>query len=121
MLLLVGMMTPLAQMLSCGTDAALDQKQAAIARALEMEADRQKTAQYSPVLPLIEIEELWAIEDVREETDEQLVLGMTGPAGELGYDAQSRTFYCTLGLGTGDGIAWHGAGFGMASALQFSG
>jgi len=95
-------MVPIAEILSLDTAAEFDQKQTAIARALEMEAHREKNMQYSRVLPLMDIEEVWTIEDTREETDEQLVWGMSGPTGEMGYDAQSQTFYCTLGLDTGD-------------------
>ena len=49
----------------------------------------------------MDLEEIWAIEDAREETDAPLVFGMTGDQGEAGYDAQSRTFYYTLGMENG--------------------
>ncbi len=56
-----------------------------------------------PVMPCPEdIEELWAIEDAREESDAPLVTRLENGGQALGYDAQSNTFYCTLGLDTGD-------------------
>ena len=99
-LLLVALMVPAAQVLSRSTDKQLTQKQTAILHALEEEAARM-IPHRCDVLPVTDIEEIWAIEDTREETDKQLVLGMTGGTGEMGYDAQSGTFYCTLGLENG--------------------
>ena len=50
------------------------------------------------VQPVMEIEEIWAIEDAREESDEPLVTMLENRGVPLAYDAQSNTFYCTLGL-----------------------
>ncbi|MBR2943194.1 MAG: CotH kinase family protein, partial [Clostridia bacterium] len=97
-LLMAALLTPVAHMLSSSTDKQLDQKQEAISHALEMEAAR-KDRVYAQVQPVADIEAIWAIEDMREEADAQLVHGMLGGSGEMGFDAQSSTFYCTLGVG----------------------
>lgn len=100
--LLTALLTPLALMLTKSRDSMLDAKQAAIARALEMQAEREKADKRTPVQPVAEIEAIWAIEDARMEAEQPLVKEMYHGADRLGYDAQSNTFYCTLGLGTGD-------------------
>ena len=54
---------------------------------------------YRPVVgPVREIEEIWAIEDEREESEEPLVTRLFCNGAEAAYDAESNTFYCTLGL-----------------------
>lgn len=102
MLLLTALLAPLAQLLASGANTPLNQKQAAITRALEMEREREKMPAPVEVQTVTEIEKIWEIEDAREETDAQLVSSMTAGTGELGYDAESRTFYCTIGLENGD-------------------
>ena len=56
----------------------------------------------SPFAPVVEpakdIEEIWAIEDARSESDVPLVTALENHGVPLAYDAQSNTFYCTLGL-----------------------
>ena len=60
---------------------------------------------YAPVVePCREIEEIWAIEDARSESDTPLVTALENNGQALGYDAESNTFYCTLGLDNGE--AW---------------
>lgn len=55
---------------------------------------------YAPVVePCRDIEDIWAIEDVREESDTPLVTALDNNGQALGYDTASNTFYCTLGLG----------------------
>ena len=55
---------------------------------------------YAPVVgPVPDIEDVWAIEDAREESDTPLVTALDNNGQALGYDAASNTFYCTLGLG----------------------
>ena len=57
----------------------------------------------SPVLPCPEnIEDLWAIEDARQESEKPLVAVLSNGGVPLCYDAQENTFYCTLGLECGD-------------------
>lgn len=56
----------------------------------------------APVEPMREIEEIWAIEDARQESETPLVTAMDNFGVPLGYDRESNTFYCTLGLETGD-------------------
>ena len=58
---------------------------------------------YAPVVePVIGIEEIWAIEDARSESEMPLVTALENHGQALGYDAASNTFYCTLGMETGD-------------------
>lgn len=102
MLLLVTLLVPLAELLASGENTTLDQKQTAIARALEMEQEREKLAAPVPVQTAADIETIWALEDARTETGEQLIDSMFRGGDVLGYDAESRTFYCTLGMENGD-------------------
>ena len=61
------------------------------------------TSPYAPVVqPVMEIEEIWAIEDSRRESDAPLVTCLENHGMRLGYDAQENTFYCPIGLDTGD-------------------
>lgn len=58
---------------------------------------------YAPVVaPVMEIEEIWAIEDARMESGVPLVTMLENHGMRLGYDAQENTFYCPIGLETGD-------------------
>ena len=58
---------------------------------------------YAPVVePCRDIEAIWAIEDAREESDAPLVTALENNGQALGYDAESNTFYCTLGLNHGE-------------------
>ena len=58
---------------------------------------------YQPVVePVREIEEIWALEDAREESEEPLVTRLFCNGAEAAYDAESNTFYCTLGLENGE-------------------
>ncbi|MBR5302121.1 MAG: CotH kinase family protein [Clostridia bacterium] len=45
----------------------------------------------------LDIEALWALEDMRTEAEGPLVSAMKNGDAPLGYDAASNTFYCTLG------------------------
>ena len=58
---------------------------------------------YQPVVePVREIEEIWALEDAREESEEPLVTRLFCNGAEAAYDVESNTFYCTLGLENGE-------------------
>lgn len=58
---------------------------------------------YAPVVaPVVEIEEIWAIEDARSESETPLVTALTNHGVPLAYDALENTFYCTLGMDNGD-------------------
>lgn len=58
---------------------------------------------YAPqVEPVREIEKLWAIEDARQESETPLVTALENFGVPLGYDKESNTFYCTIGLDNGD-------------------
>ena len=59
---------------------------------------------YAPVVQPSpqEVETIWAIEDTRKESDVPLVSRLHYDGAPLAYDAQSNTFYCTLGMNQGD-------------------
>ena len=58
---------------------------------------------YAPVVePVAEIETIWAIEDAREESETPLVTALENYGARLGYDAAENTFYCPIGLETGE-------------------
>ena len=58
---------------------------------------------YAPVIgPVAEIEAIWAIEDTRTESEMPLVTALENHGARLGYDAAENTFYCPIGLETGD-------------------
>ena len=60
---------------------------------------------YAPVVqPVRDIEEIWAIEDSRQESEEPLLTALENNGVALGYDWYENTFYCTLGLDNTD--AW---------------
>lgn len=58
---------------------------------------------YAPaVAPVADIETIWAIEDARVEREEPLVTVLELDGMRLGYDRAENTFYCPIGLETGD-------------------
>jgi len=58
---------------------------------------------YAPVVePCRDIEEIWEIEDTRQESDTPLVTALEMDGMPLGYDAESNIFYCTLGMDDGE-------------------
>ncbi|MBQ7887242.1 MAG: CotH kinase family protein [Clostridia bacterium] len=60
---------------------------------------------YAPAVePVVDIEEIWAIEDARTESAAPLVTALENQGQALGYDEESNTFYCTLGMDHAD--AW---------------
>ena len=63
----------------------------------EIEALCAVPAANAAVQPLLEIERCWEIEDTHQETP-GLVARMTMDGSELGFDAESHTFYCSLGM-----------------------
>lgn len=63
-----------------------------VSQALRMERDAGSAA-----APMIDIEDAWAIEDARSEAQQPLVWEMHNGSDELGFDAASNTFYCSIG------------------------
>jgi len=58
---------------------------------------------YAPVVqPVRDMEEIWAIEDSRRESEEPLLTALENNGVALGYDREENTFYCTLGLNNTD-------------------
>lgn len=54
---------------------------------------------YAPVVePVMDIEEIWAIEDARTESETPLVTRLENHGIPLGYDASENTFYCAVGM-----------------------
>ena len=58
----------------------------------------------SPYAPVVQacpenIEDIWAIEDTRSESETPLVTALENNGIPLAYDAQENVFYCTLGMG----------------------
>ena len=55
---------------------------------------------YAPVMGSApeNIEEIWAIEDARTESESPLITALENNGVPLAYDAAGNTFYCTLGL-----------------------
>ena len=57
----------------------------------------------SPYAPVVEgykeIEEIWEIEDAREESETPLVTSLLNHGLPIGYDQTENTFYCPVGLG----------------------
>ncbi len=60
-----------------------------------LNADRGKGTAVEPLLP---IEQTWDIEDEHAEAAGPLVTWMTMGGQELGFDRETNTFYCTLGM-----------------------
>ena len=61
----------------------------------------------SPYAPVVnpcpeDIEAIWAIEDTRAESETPLIGALENHGVPLGYDRESNTFYCTLGLDQGE-------------------
>ena len=61
----------------------------------------------SPYAPVVapapeDIEEIWAIEDARRESDKPLLTVLENHGMRLGYDETENTFYCPIGLDSGD-------------------
>ncbi|MBR5288296.1 MAG: CotH kinase family protein [Clostridia bacterium] len=101
-LALVALMTPLALRLTrelaaqkAADQALLDMH---IAHTAHLEESRG-----SALLEIIDIEEAWALEDTRAESETPLVTAMYNGDAPLGFDREYRTFYCTLGM---DGEEW---------------
>lgn len=100
--LLVVLMMPVVLVLTRTLAAQQAENDALLAMHVEHTAHREEGFG-SAVLPAIDIEEAWEIEDTREESWDPLVTVMHNGSDELGYDMEYRTFYCTLGM---DGEDW---------------
>lgn len=68
-----------------------------IFEALIRQRDHLSSKSAVEVKPIMEIEEIWQIEDTRTESENLLVRTMYCDEYELGFDEQSNTFYCSLG------------------------
>ena len=102
MLLLAAMLLPVARLLSSGQDAGRGQTADGVKPMLDLLAQSPTYRAHTAVEPMLELEEIWAIEDAREESGAPLVTGMRNGDHEMGYDAESDTFYCTIGMETGE-------------------
>ena len=102
MLLLAAMLLPVARLLSSGQDAGRGQTADGVKPMLDLLAQSPTYRAHTAVEPMLELEEIWAIEDAREESGAPLVTGMRNGDHEMGYDTESDTFYCTIGMETGE-------------------
>jgi len=100
-LLLVLFLAPAAVLMKPESEAFSDAEHL-IEPMLRLMEDAPARAANIPVEAMIDIEAAWEIEDTREEAWEPLAVGMRNGNDELGFDAQSNTFYCTLGMELGD-------------------
>lgn len=102
-LVLVALLVPMAHLLSTGQGQAdANDADHMVKPMLALLAQSPAAQANTPVETLMELEDAWAIEDTREESDVPLITGMRREADELGYDSESDTFYCTLGMDGGD-------------------
>lgn len=61
------------------------------------------TSPYAPVVqPVRDIEEIWAIEDARQESEKPLITALENNGVALGYDQYENTFYCALSMDNAD-------------------
>lgn len=101
--LLVLLVVPLTGLLSLGQDDAAYDAEHMVEPMLALLAQSPQYLADVAVEPMMELEDAWDIEDVRSEAEQALVVGMRNGDAEMGYDSESRTFYCTLGMdGTED-------------------
>ena len=101
--LLIALLVPLAHLLSIGQDdVSANDAAHSVVPMLEMLAESPTYCAVTEVEPVMELEDAWAIEDTRVESDMPLLAGMRNGDHEMGYDEESRTFYCTIGMETGD-------------------
>lgn len=101
-LLLAALLVPLTHLLSSGQGAARRQTAEGVGLMLDLLAQSPTYRAQTAVEPMLELEEIWAIEDEREESETLLVTGMRNGDQELGFDAESGTFYCTVGMEAGE-------------------
>ena len=98
--LLLALLVPLAALLSSG-QGSLDKHDAEhmVKPMIAMLAQSPQMKAHTTVEAVMELEDAWEIEDTREESvDSPLVIGMRNGDNELGFDAASNTFYCTVGM-----------------------
>ena len=100
-LLLAALLLPVTRLLSGGQDAGR-QTADGVEPMLNLLARSPAYRAQTAVEPMLELEEIWALEDEREESETPLVAGMRNGDQEMGYDAESGTFYCTIGMETGE-------------------
>lgn len=101
MLALVALMTPLVMRLTREIAQQRAQDEAILSMHIE-HAAQMEASKGDAVQAMINMEDAWAIEDTREESEQPLVRAMYCGNDALGFDRDSRTFYCTLGLDGGD-------------------
>ncbi|MBP3522194.1 MAG: hypothetical protein J6M56_01315, partial [Clostridia bacterium] len=75
-LLLAALLLPVTRLLSSGQDTARDQTADGVELMLGLLARSPAYRAQTPVEPMLELEEIWALEDEREESGTPLVVGM---------------------------------------------
>lgn len=102
-LLLIAVVSPLAYRLSqVQKDVQANDAAHMVEPMLRLYAQNAADCADVPVAPMIDIEQIWEIEDTRTEAVEPLVVGMRNGGSILGYDKESQTFYCTIGSFVGE-------------------
>lgn len=96
-MLLAAVMSPLSVLLSQGVKE--DVLTGELVEAFERYEALGSVGAGVAVEQLMDIEEIWALEDARVEAESSLVVSIKNGDAPLGYDADSNTFYCTLGEG----------------------
>jgi len=96
-LFLAAALLPLSMLLSQGSKE--DTLTGELIEAFERFEALRSTGPGVAVEQMIDIEKIWELEDVRTEAEGSLVTSMKNGGMPLGYDADSNTFYCTLGEG----------------------
>lgn len=80
-------------------DKAQEEKQRMIMQMIEERKAMEALPAAAAVLPMMDIEDIWALEDEREEAQDELVSAMFNNGAALGYDRADQTFYCALDIG----------------------
>ena len=100
LLLIIALVIPLCVNMASN---APENKGEMIQRMLIHQEDRRGVKPVCEVEPAKAIEEIWELEDLRFEAEDGLVQAMYWGEYELGFDKQSHTFYCSVGM---DGEEW---------------
>ena len=101
--LLIALLVPLAHLLSGGQgDISANDAAHTVVPMLEMLAVSPTYCAVTEIEPIMELEDAWAVEDTRTESEAPLVTALENFGVPLAYDKNENTFYCSLGLKNGE-------------------